>query len=82
MESWGGGGGGCFTAWKPGVIDWRWKIQGNALKRVLLLLPVMRYILLFIGKNINLSTGEGASHSTILPFFKNLLLKDTHLTYV
>ena len=44
----------------------------------------MRCILLFIGKNINLFTWEAASYSTILPFLllKNLLLKDTQLTYV
>ena len=35
MESWGGKGG-CFVVWKPGVVDWRRKIQGNVFIRVLL----------------------------------------------
>ena len=58
--------------------------QKSFIKRMVLPLLVMRCILLFIGKNINLFTREGACHSTILPFLllKNLLLKDTQLTYV
>ena len=49
-----------YIVWKLGVIHWGLKIQGNVLKsfikRILLLLLVMRCILPFIGKDINLFT--------------------------